>query len=104
MTMQKITDRQRKAIDLIASGALENLVHIDVKHVLMPSACVEGAFYVSSRTDCTCPDARFTVRYCKHQIALQLLETLERSEPEAPHVGNGVTTTIPASMRAERED
>jgi hypothetical protein len=97
----QITDRQRKAIDLVASGALNNLVHVDVKHVLIPSACVEGAFYVSSRTDCTCPDARYRARFCKHQIALQLLETLERSEGDAPHISN---TTIPASMRAERED
>lgn len=75
-----MTPRQLKAMNLVASGAVSDLVAVGPEHVLVPSATCEGAFYVTSVSDCTCPDFTFKPELpaiCKHVIAIRLQRVLD---------------------------
>ena len=97
--MTAITSRQRAALELVTSGALDTRIWLDSTHRLIPSGSVEGAFYVTSRTDCTCPDYRYRGGACKHMTALRVQATLDEAERLTPiNRSNG---RLPV---AERED
>jgi hypothetical protein len=73
-----MTPRQHKAMNLVASGALSNLVAVDTDHFLVPSQNCEGAFFITSTHECSCPDSRFnSTGVCKHQIAIRLQRVLD---------------------------
>jgi len=77
--------RGQKALALVASGALEQPVYLDCSRTqrLVPSCTTEGAFYVTSLTSCSCPDAKYRpAKTCKHQIAARLADVLARAEQE----------------------
>lgn len=74
---------------------------------LVKSQSREGAFYVTTETSCSCPDATYRQRVCKHSLALRLQRTIddalagEQVDRMLKSVSNyGV---IPASQ-IERED
>jgi len=79
------TDRGKSALALVASGALAQPVYLDQSRTqrLVPSCSLEGAFYVSTATSCTCPDSKYRpAKTCKHQIAIRLADVLARAEQE----------------------
>jgi len=97
--MTALTSRQRAALDLVASGALEHMISVGTTgHSLIPSQATEGAFYVTSEFDCTCPDYRYRGGVCKHMLARRLRNVLVAAEAERPINING---RMPV---AERED
>lgn len=78
-----MTSRQRRALALVSSGALEHLVAIGADHCLVPSQESEGAFYVASTHDCSCPDSKYHPDLvCKHQLAVRLQRVLDAAEQE----------------------
>jgi hypothetical protein len=94
-----LSSRQQAAIEMLSSGALDQLIEVGVAHRLVPSACVDGAFYVTSSSECTCPDARHRGVTCKHQWALRVQAMFETDEP-APRL-----TAVGGRMpQTERED
>ena len=99
MTTVLRNSRQQKALALVTSGALDHLVNVDPDHYLIPSACAEASFYVTSTHDCTCPDVTYNhVALCKHSIALRIARTLDATREDSTPPSNG---RMPI---AERED
>ena len=71
------TDRGKSAVALVASGALDNPIFVGTEHRLVPSCSKEGAFYVTSLDNCTCPDFRFRKVTCKHIAAVKIQQVLD---------------------------
>ena len=79
------TDRSKSALELVASGALDDSVaalYLDEAHTqrLIPSSSKPGAFYITSTDACTCPDSQYRKAVCKHQIATRLADVLATAE------------------------
>jgi hypothetical protein len=66
-----MTPRQQRAVDLVVSGVLDLITEISPGFFLVPSAH-EGAFYVTTRDSCTCPDTQHRGVVCKHQLILRI--------------------------------
>lgn len=75
--MTSLTQRQQRALALVASGALDTPIPVvDDEHFLVPSCSREGASYVTSTHQCSCQDFKYRGKVCKHICALRLVNTL----------------------------
>lgn len=74
--------RGHKAVQLVASGALEHVLTVDGSDTqrLIPSCSREGAFYVTDDHSCTCPDATYRKAVCKHMQAIRIAAVLADAE------------------------
>jgi hypothetical protein len=95
-----LTNRQTKAIELVATGALTSLVEVQTGHFLIPSASAEGAFYVTSDWDCTCPDHANRGVDCKHMVALRLQRVLDAAQEDKPYAPPAVEDQVDAWLAA----
>lgn len=75
--------RMDKAARLVASGA----VYPGATGYAVRSECTSGETYWVTPDGCTCPDFAYRGAYCKHQLAVGLLEASRRVAPpaRAPH-------------------
>ena len=48
---------------------------------LVPSQSREGAVYLTTEHSCSCGDATYRNRVCKHQLALRLQRTIDEACP-----------------------
>jgi hypothetical protein len=92
-----MTGRERRAVELLNEETLARTTEISDGFFLVPSAH-DGAYYVTTKDQCTCPDAQYRNVVCKHQLFIRLRGVLSGSGA-AP-----APTTIPSRMRAVRED
>lgn len=77
------TDRSKSALELVASGALDDPIFVGTEHRLVPSTSHEGSFYVTSLDSCTCMDSKYRPnKVCKHRIALKLQHVLDEAEAD----------------------
>jgi len=99
--MQSLTDRQIKAVQLIVDGAVQSAPKVEGSYRLVKSQSAEGASYVTSSYDCSCPDHTYRGHTCKHMIAVRLQAVLDASgsvDVQAPHTTNG---RMPVAEREE---
>ena len=75
-----VSDRAQRALLIAASLGTTGYQQLPSGEFLVPSTRCEGAFYLTTPTSCTCPDARFRQVVCKHQISIHILRVLERAD------------------------
>jgi hypothetical protein len=66
--------RSEGALLLVASGK------VDLAAGLVESGRHAGAFYRTTFSSCTCPDAQYRKEVCKHQRALRIQRVLDEAE------------------------
>lgn len=76
-----LAERSIRAMTLLAEGRIseERTAH---GSRLVESSAREGTYYLVTLRSCTCPDAKYRVTVCKHQLALRLEAVLRAAECE----------------------
>jgi hypothetical protein len=99
-----LSQRSQDALLIAASLATSGFQKTEEGALLVPSQATEGAFWITTRNDCTCPDRKYRGSVCKHMIAARLLATLLKAEEDNIDISVAATPRNGKLPTTVRED